>query len=215
MNTGEMHEALDAYVDGTMSPEERRDFEARLESDADLRAELGALRRILAGAGTLPESVETARDLWPGIESRIRSERVVIGRFGVRKRRLLAAAAMFAVFVAGLATGLRKSAPPPAEPIALGGDPIVTPGPYAELEREYSAASQDLMAVLGQRPDRLDAETVELIRRNLEIIDAAVREIRGALEEEPANPQLNQLLTGEYRRRSALLRQAADLPGTI
>lgn len=198
-----MNEMLHDYVDGTLDDARRRELEARLASDPELRAELESLRTLLAAAKELPESVEPRRDLWPGIEERLRPGRIV--RFPVRI--LLAAAAALVIFLAGLLTGDRRDdtstqraeAPPTAAEL------------LDRVEEEYSTASDDLFEKLEGRSDELDPVTVELIRRNLEIIDEAIREIRLALEEDPENAGLHRLLTGEYRRRNALLRQAGSL----
>lgn len=202
-----MNEMLHDYVDGTLDDARRRELEARLASDPELRAELESLRAILAAAKELPESVEPPRDLWPEIEERLRRGRVI--RFPGRV--LLAAAAALVIFLAGLLAGNRRDetstqhaeAPPTAAEL------------LDRVEEEYTMASSDLFEKLEGRGDELDPVTVELIRRNLEIIDGAIQEIRLALEEDPENAGLHRLLTGEYRRRNALLRQAGSLADAI
>jgi hypothetical protein len=63
--------------------------------------------------------------------------------------------------------------------------------------------------------EQLDPETVDLIRRNLAIIDEAVREIREAIDASPDDARLHRQLNTEVRRRGEVLRQAADLGSSI
>ena len=62
--------------------------------DPELKSELDALSEIVTAAGRLPRGVEPERDLWPGVEARLRSEKVVKGDFGFSRRTWLAVAAM-------------------------------------------------------------------------------------------------------------------------
>ena len=200
-------EVLHEYLDGTLSEGERAELEARLATDGALAEELVALRSVIAAAQDLPPSIAPPRDLWPGIEKRIQEQKVV--RFPTR--RLLAAAAAILIFVAGIYTGVlrdqqstQRAEAPPTGTMLLD-----------RVEEEYTMASTDVLERLSGREDELDPATVELIRNNLEIIDEAIREIRVALDEDPDNPRLNRLLTGEYRRRGALLRHAAGVADAI
>jgi hypothetical protein len=156
----------------------------------------------------LPRSVEPPRDLWPGIRRGIERRRVVRGRFARRAGVLAAAAAVLAGAV--LAGGLLRPRGAPeraAAPPAGERAPLLLPA-----DVEHAAAARE---VLDRLDADLDPETVAVIRRNLDIIDEAVAEIRRALDEEPHNARLNHLLAAEERRRSAVIRQAADLTDMI
>jgi hypothetical protein len=164
----------------------------------------------------LPRGIEPARDLWPGIEARIRDlgeaparGKILHGRFEFGARTMLAAAAVVVVFVAALTTGVlhrdRTAAPGPS-PIA--------PSPFDVIDASHASASREILDALARVED-LDPATVELIRKNLEIIETAIAEIRAALADDPGNPGLNRLLTAEYQRRGVVLRRAARLAESI
>jgi hypothetical protein len=161
----------------------------------------------------LPRSREPRRDLWPEIEREIRAAEVIPGGFRRWRREILALAAVLTLFAAALATGRNRA----GAPVDVAQDPAAEMGPAATdraeadggLEAFHAAAAQDVMARLDA--DNVDPATADVIRKNLEIIDGAVEEIRRALEADPANTGLNRMLAAEYHRRGALLRQAARL----
>jgi len=62
---------LDAYLDHSLPAGERMQVERHLETCESCRRELDNLRNLLKRAGELPKSLKPARDLWPGIESRL------------------------------------------------------------------------------------------------------------------------------------------------
>jgi hypothetical protein len=74
-----------------------------------------------------------------------------------------------------------------------------------------AAQTDSILAMLEAREDELDPATVGVLRRNLQIIDRAAAEIRTALDRDPENPRLKQMLYAEERRRGTVLRRAADL----
>ncbi len=78
---------------------------------------------------------------------------------------------------------------------------------------EYDAAIASLEASLRQHRDRLDPRTVEVVERNLAVIDAAIREARAALASDPASPYLNAHLASTMRRKVELLKRAAKFAG--
>jgi len=197
-------ERLSRYLEDELPGAERRALEADLARRPELARELDAMRRLLAAARDLAPAREPARDLWPGIAARLGEDG------GARPaasgtRALLAAAAVTVVLAGSFAIaslGRRVAGTSPVAVPAASG-PRAAPVPS---EEEWAAASQELLrAVEGG----LDPATEEIVRRNLEIIDEAVRDIRAAIAEDPSNAGLEKLLTSEYRRRSALLRRTA------
>lgn len=169
----------------------------------------------------LPRAIGPARDLWPDIRRRIAAEaqeqpaRAPFGGW------LRAAAIALALLGGGVLLG-RFGAPEQEQEPA----PLADAGPRAEqgigearpasvlpTDEEWAAASAQVLAALADSTSNMDPATREVVRRNLEIIDGAVRDIRTALEADPSNEGLQRLLTAEYRRRGALLRRAAtDTP---
>jgi hypothetical protein len=157
----------------------------------------------------LPRAIEPPRDLWPGVEARLSAEHEAPSWRGERGgRRLLAAAAVAVVLggslVVGKLGGSRRGEDLVAAPARSTSAEAPVPTPP-----EWTAATEELLRALDASGDGLDPATREVVARNLEIIDEAVREIRAALDADPQNAGLQKLLTAEYRRRSALMRRAA------
>ena len=50
---------------------------------------------------------------------------------------------------------------------------------------------------------------MEIVRRNLAVIDAAIAELHTALERDPGNGELTRMLLATYQRKIDLLEQAA------
>ena len=73
-------------------------------------------------------------------------------------------------------------------------------------------AANDLQLVLRQRQARMDPQTIEVVRRNMAIIDQAIREAQSALAADPANGDLNQAVSAAYKTKINLLRRAVELP---
>jgi anti-sigma factor RsiW len=78
-------------------------------------------------------------------------------------------------------------------------------------DAQYDAAVADLERTLTQQRGRLDASTVTIVERNLQIIDSAISQARQALEADPANSYLSSHLVETRRRKLDLLRRAAAL----
>ncbi len=83
---------------------------------------------------------------------------------------------------------------------------------YRQVEVEFEQARRQLHTALGQRRDQLSPATLEVVERNLDLIDQAISEIRQALEQDPENPELRHLLTASYQREVQLLKRATQLP---
>ena len=88
------------------------------------------------------------------------------------------------------------------------------------LEVEAAPLPADMIAVVGYEAiDCTETDTGEgklvlkhdeafLVERNLQIIDAAIRESRAALERDPGNAELRELFAAAYRQKVELLRWA-------
>jgi len=77
------------------------------------------------------------------------------------------------------------------------------------VQADFDRASGELGRALALERHRLRPETVALLERNLEIIDAAIAESRAALARDPANAELRGLFAAAYRHKVELLRWAA------
>lgn len=134
----------------------------------------------------------------------------------------LAAAAIALVIVSVASVWLLRSGPrapavasrSPDTTLVAGGDVAVPAAAVPDLrvanfaDREYAAAVADLQRALEQGRVRLSPATVEVLERNLGIIDAAIEQARRALVADPGDIYLNDHLAETMRRKLDLLRRA-------
>ncbi|HEX2095227.1 MAG TPA: zf-HC2 domain-containing protein [Longimicrobiaceae bacterium] len=131
---------LSEYLDGELGPEERRELEAHLEECTECAEILDDLRRVIESAASLGDR-EPEKELWRGIEERIRREPPeiqVVTLFDTKRERrrisfsvpqLLAASIVLAVLSAGSvwmalrgAPGTGGTGPVALEPAVVVGD---------------------------------------------------------------------------------------------
>jgi hypothetical protein len=75
----------------------------------------------------------------------------------------------------------------------------------------YDAAIAELESALQKQRGRLDPRTVQVVERNLALIDKAIADARTALAADPASPYLNAHLASTMRRKVGLLRRVNEL----
>lgn len=185
---------LDEYLDGTLDDARRAAVEAHLAGCPACRAELEAIRRIAAEARALPPTLAPPAATWDGIAARL--PRATPARTGPARRltwRQLAAA--LALFLGGYALARVGSRAPDA-------------GEFSSRRAEYTAASIELTRALRQDAGTLAPETRLVVERNLAIIDQAIGEAEAALQADPGNGALEQMVLARYEQRLALLRHA-------
>ncbi|MGH9348233.1 MAG: anti-sigma factor [Vicinamibacterales bacterium] len=225
---------LSAYLDGELGTHERGSVDAHLRACASCAAELEALRRLVQYAGTVAaHDRPPSRDLWSGIDARIRARHEGhVARFagrpahhGAAPRRVsfsvagLVAAAVLLMAVSGTSAWLLRGRTPPAAPAAIVQaevEPIASPADVRLVnfaDAQYDAAVSDLELALEERRNDLHPRTVEILERNLKLIDAAIAQARQALEEDPGNTYLNRHLVESRRRKLDLLRRATAITG--
>lgn len=211
---------LSDYLDGELTPPQRAELEAHLETCRDCRVTLDELRSVIARAATLP-SRPPATDLWPGIEPRLsqRGRGASVSAFRARPARRfsftlpqLAAAGIALMVMSGggvwmLQHGGRTTSMPP---VAATSGPVV---PASLADPRYDEAIADLQQALQSGRNDLDAATIKVLEANLAAIDAAIEQSRQALAADPSNVYLNSHLAEARQRKLALLRRAAALAG--
>jgi hypothetical protein len=180
--------------------------------DSRPAGEQDALERRLRG---LPAELPPARDLWAGIEARIRAgeaeQRPPASRPTWRPVALAASVALVAVLVTTLVRDRGPESPAPASVADTA-----TFGPGHDLGSGYHAARAGLIDDLERRLDRLSPEARETVRENLATIRRAAAEIDAALAGDPANALLQQQLLAAYQDELTVLanmqRVTARLP---
>jgi len=195
MTCKEVRGRLDDWVEGALGEGEREAFAAHLAGCDTCRAEARAQEALLAAAADLPREIRPPRELWSGIDARLaESERPQ--RAGLPAWALVAAALALVLVTAAVTSILTRDHD---EAIALKVG--------RADEARFLTASQELLA--GLEAQDLSPETMEIVRRNLEVIDAAIAELQAALERDPGNGELTRMLLATYQRKIDLLEQAA------
>ena len=194
---------LQDVLDGVLEAAEREAFGAHLAACPDCTAQLARVRALVVETRALPPSIDPPRDLFPAVRSRIGEGKVLqLSRRRQRWRSLAAAVLLIAasstvtmLMLKGRSPGVSAAALPPAVSV---------------MEANYVQAVDDLQHQLNQTPG-LSPATVAVVKRNLAIIDQAIRESRDALARDPANGDLARILWTTYQQKLDLLQRATRL----
>ena len=224
-------ELLSGYLDHDLPRSELDAVQRHLDACADCRDELAALANVKTRAGSLVDP-PAPTDLWAGIASRIgtagSSSEVLAPRatvlelprrsYGWTGSQWLAAVAAFVVVTAGalwLAHDRMSPALRPAEPSLRAGD---TAGGNNTTVADFDATRIEgeigqLQQALDRGRGKLDPKTVKVLEENLRIIRKATEDARHALQQDPANRDLQDYLAGSVQRKLDLVRRAAVMAG--
>ena len=169
----------------------------------------------------LPREIAPPPDLWPAIRAEL-APRSAHTRHWSPRWRLAAAGLVIAAsssILTLLAVRAREGAPD-ATPVATADPapahprtsaPARLPAHLVVAERGYARSIDALWRTLDERRDSLAPSTVATVERSLRIADSAIAEARSALEQDPANRVLADLLVSNYERKIDLLRRATEL----
>ena len=165
--------------------------------------------KLIAAASALSTEISPDRDLWPGIEQAIAAPK------RSRWTPMLAQAAAVVLLV-GASSGITY--------FTMQEEPVVIERFGAELQFEqtafgaeqtlgsvYRSAQGDYQTELNKELDRLSPEVRADIEENLGLIKDAIAQINLALEENPDNVLLQDLLVKSYREQHTLLRRVGAL----
>jgi len=223
---------LSDFLQGDFSPPEIHEMEKHLTGCEACSALLQDLQHIQRQARELPDRFPT-RDLWPGIAQvieeeagrdpdviRLHSGAPVLPR---RRRRGLhlsvpqAVAAGLALAVFSGSIGARLGQGPASRPVTYqdGTSPEVRSA-WVSLVGEAKPALEAtalevarLEQLLAEYRGGLDPLTVEVLEKNLRIIDGAIRESVSALRADPGNRFLEDNLERAILAKGDFLRDAA------
>lgn len=222
---------LSEFLDGELAPEEAALIERHLAECEACAATLSELEAVTRRARDLPPR-EPPRDLWGGIETRIRegaeAEAAPAELRRARRRisfsvpQLAAAAVTLASLSAGVAwlagsrgadeSGADAAVATGTAPTAtLAASPSATSAEALAPAEYYAASIQALEDVLFDSERPLPPETEARVRRALMIIDGAIEDARAALEEMPEDPYLREHVTSTLRRKTEFLRGAVRM----
>jgi len=208
MNCSDFETLIDPFVDGELDEAARREVERHLEGCTACRGAVDELRSLLREAERLPRAIEPPRDLFPAIRSSVSrrgpASRAWLGWAG------LAASLLILLTAAALFLGPREAGAPAATEDARPAASFAT-SRYLAAEDDYVRAAEQLRAALEEKKAALPPETVEVVEKNLQIIDAAIAEVKTALDADPADTRNGEFLTALQRQKIQLLRRASRL----
>lgn len=223
MNEHLTWEELNDFVDDVLAPDAAARARAHLASCPQCRSRVTGIEVALAEVARAAREIPPPAEAWAAVRSEIESRKVVplagmaghsasVARFGSRRRWTLAAAAVVLVAASSIVTALVMSRTQPSAAVAVdSAAAIAIPVAVVDAERSYLASVQELGAALEAARPHLSAQTIEIVERNLALIDAAIAESRAALLRDPGNRVLLDVLAGTYRQKLELLRRAAQL----
>ena len=169
--------------------------------------------KYVTAASRLATDVSPPRDLWPGI-----AEGIAPARPSRWMPRLAQAAVV--VLLVGASSGLTflamKDSQQPAPVVTpdLLFEPAAFSSGYA-LGHEYLEARSDIAAQLDEELARLSPQVRADVEMNLQLIRNAIAEINAALEQEPTNALLQQLLLNAYQDELSLMHQVGGLTNRV
>jgi len=82
-------------------------------------------------------------------------------------------------------------------------------------ERQYAQATAQLMAALEARRASLPPEMLASVEKDLTTIDAALRQVRGALRQDPDNMALSHMLAATHQKKVDVLQRVVKLSTQI
>lgn len=122
--------------------------------------------------------------------------------------------------VSGDRTSTVGAGPAAPSPVASNQEPFKSPAPAvsnpdqalaaAFYNPQYDATIAELQQVLEQERSRLDPKTVQVVEKNLRIIDRAVADARRAVMADPSSVYLREHLARVMMQKVTLLRQATQ-----
>lgn len=199
-----VRDRLDDFADGLLEVREAEAVQIHLASCDACSTTLGEIRDLVALAGSLPRQIDPPHDLWPEILTTIDSRE---GRVSVRRSLLAAAAVALITVSSGVTTLVLRESGDAVDAVPAAG----IPGGLVAIETHFVSAVRELEVALWARRGSLSPQVMDVLERNLEILDAAIREARAALAGQPANRDLAEMLWSTYSVKLDLLQRATSL----
>ena len=169
---------------------------------------------LMAKAADLATEIAPSRDLWPGVEAAI--EASPAGGQAPRNSWFspyLAQAAAVLLLVAGSSGITWYVMKDEAAPVVVTPDLLFREASFAsyDLGPGFQDARAKLSSQLDEELARLSPEARTEVEENLEAIRAAISEINAALQSEPDNVLLQELLLKTYQEELTVMRHVGGL----
>jgi hypothetical protein len=172
--------------------------------------------RLAAAARQLQTEIRPQRDLWPGIERAITEPAPQRSRW----MPMFAQAAAVVLLVGG-SVGVTYLAMKDDQPVVM---PQVTPeytferasfGSSYTLGSDYLDARAELVAQFEQEFDRLSPGERQDVEQSLEVIRGAIDDINAALQQDPDNTLLQELLMKTYHEELNVMRKVGGVTQSV
>lgn len=128
-----------------------------------------------------------------------------------------AAAAIVLIGASSAITLLLDRAVARPEEVVEPGTTRISEGAVGDREAAvvaaYAPVMTELEGILAEGRGRLLPETVAVLEENLQVLDAAIEEVRRALAQDPADVGMLRSLDGIYRTRVGMLQRAVERTG--
>ncbi len=170
--------------------------------------------KLMAQAAKLSTEISPERDLWPDIAAAIETPR---RRSSWTPYLAQAAAVVLLVGASSSITYMMTKGGSNVSPVipTVGLDAeFMSFGNY-ELGQGFQNARNNLAAQMDLELDRLSPEVRAEVEENLAVIRDAITEINSALEEEPDNFLLQELLLKTYREELTVMRNVGGLTQSV
>lgn len=220
------------YVDGVLDPVERAEAEAHVAECEACRALVTDLRRVQRAASAM-DPAPLPPNAWPKILDRLQADPAFamtsasaskVARppsAGFNSYAWLAMAAALVIAVGAALVYVMRLPAVPAQPSVTAAAPAVNAAdsdPVKEVERElqlaathYERAIENLEQVSNASETPLDPEVMATLKKNLQVIDAAIDDSRTALKAQPENQFAQESLFDAFRRKISLLQDTIAL----
>ncbi len=218
MTTTHLTEAeRQTLADGSMPDRKARRLQAHLRGCESCAADVARLRLVARRYSEPPAPDPRLATLWPEIRSRIEAGKLVpLARpVTARPSRLTIAgavaglAAAAAIVVAMWLRPSQRTTPAVTTPEATR-DSVQALVLVADSVRSYQEEARVLLDRLELQRAMIRPEAMTSIDRDLKVIDRAIGELELAIEHDPRNPALRQLLAASYRQKVELLKRAGN-----
>jgi anti-sigma factor RsiW len=211
-------------ADGSLPAKRAREVQAHLRGCEPCAMDVARLRLIARRySQPLPLDPPLA-ELWPAIRSRIEQSKVVPlappaaaprPRWVTSRSAAVAglgASAAIAMAAIVVTVWLRpsRSAAPSGAGLEATRDSAQALTLVADSVRSYQEEARVLLDRLELQRAMIRPEAMASIDRDLKVIDQAIEELEVAIERDPRNPALRQLLASSYRQKVELLKRAGN-----
>ncbi len=169
--------------------------------------------KLMGDAGRLAQEISPERDLWPDIAT-------AIAQPGRSRWTPMLAQAAAVILLVGASSGVTYLAFVDDRPpeVVMTSDLMFEQASFGgqyQLGPDYQDARSNLASKLDQELTRLSPEARAGVEENLRVIRTAIREINSALEQEPDNALLQELLLKTYHRELRVMRDIGGLTHNV